>query len=371
LAIDIRAVDSEKDWELFFDLPQRVYSDNQYHVPNLIADERAQLDPKVSTFSPFYRWKSFIAVEGDRAVARVVVAHAMDQPMELHWGWWETENNLQANRLLFQSVFQWVGEKQSEGIVGPHGFTQFDKVGLLTSGFDIRPTISESYHLPYYAALMNQLGGVPIQKYHSYDMEVPRSMPPKISKLYHLLKQRYSWKCVVPKNKSEVLFFAEKAFELMQQSHAHLPGQHLLAHDIQQYYIRSFLPMIKKQYTAFVFDGETLIAFGVAVPSYAPFLQRLDSHWKWWSALPFLWHKHFHREADLMLIGVHPEYLKKGVPAFIFHQILQVFMKRGITTVHSNPELASNNHIRQLWKDYHPSLTQERMLYRLRASKSI
>lgn len=356
---------------MFFDLARRLYTDNPYYVPELIAKERAQLDPNTSPFSPYYQWHAFIAMEGDRVLARVVVSFSKHQSDEVHWGWWETENNIEANQALFRVALQWVGERSSVEMIGPHGFTHFDKVGLLTSGFEVRPTISESYHLPYYAHLMDEMGAVPIQKYHSYTMDVPRSMPEKISKLYHLLKRRYSWECRMPGSKSEVQSWAEGAFELMRESHAQLPGQQLLPPDIQQYYIHSFLPLIKKEYTAFVFDGDKLIGFGVAIPSYSAFFQRLRGRWKWWSPVPFLRQKHYHREADLMLIGVLPDYLQKGVPAFIFHQILQAFMQRGLETVHSNPELSTNNHIRQLWKDYNPILTQERKLYSLSASSLI
>ena len=44
--ISVHPVSTKHDWKLFFDFPNRLYTDNPYYVPTLLLDEKWNFNPK-------------------------------------------------------------------------------------------------------------------------------------------------------------------------------------------------------------------------------------------------------------------------------------------------------------------------------------
>jgi hypothetical protein len=68
--------------------------------------------------------------------------------------------------------------------------------------------------------------------------------------------------------------------------------------------------------------------------------------------------------AAFYLIGIDPEYQGKGVTAIIFEQMQNLFNKKGISIVETNPELKENTDVQVLWKDYKPVQHKERSTFK-------
>ncbi|MFP3836227.1 GTP cyclohydrolase, partial [Chryseobacterium sp. SIMBA_028] len=59
--------------------------------------------------------------------------------------------------------------------------------------------------------------------------------------------------------------------------------------------------------------------------------------------------------ANFYLIGIHPEYQRRGVTAIIFKEIFVRFTSMGIDFAETNPELEENKSVQVLWQDYKPT----------------
>ena len=59
---------------------------------------------------------------------------------------------------LFSSVVSWAKEQGMEEIVGPLGFSDLDREGLLIEGFDQLSTFEEQYNYEYYSKLIENYG---------------------------------------------------------------------------------------------------------------------------------------------------------------------------------------------------------------------
>ena len=55
---------------------------------------------------------------------------------------------------------------------------------------------------------------------------------------------------------------------------------------------------------------------------------------------------------ELLLIGVLPQWQRKGITALIFDEVMQKFIDNRIVYVESNPEQEKNTQVQLLWKDY-------------------
>ena len=64
------------------------------------------------------------------------------------------------------------------------------------------------------------------------------------------------------------------------------------------------------------------------------------------------------------LIGISPEYQKKGVTSIIFNEYYRVFSRRRIQMGYRTPELEDNIDVQQIWKHFNPQVFKRRCTFR-------
>ena len=74
--------------------------------------------------------------------------------------------------------------------------------------------------------------------------------------------------------------------------------------------------------------------------------------------------RYFNNKAAFYLIGIKPEYQNKGLTSIIFKEMYDMFSRRGIEVVETNPELEDNEAIQALWNNYENRLHKRRRTYR-------
>ena len=107
-----------------------------------------------------------------------------------------------------------------------------------------------------------------------------------------------------------------------------------------------------------------MIGVTITMPSFTKALKRING-----TMFPFGFY-HLCRamrknnRASFYLIGIQKNYQNKGFTAIIFQEIQEMFNKRGITKVETNPELEENKAIQAMWKNYKHELHKRRRTYR-------
>ncbi len=266
--------------------------------------------------------------------------------------------------MVKRNAEKWLREKGASIIKGPMGFTNLDKAGLLTFGFDELPTISTIYNYPYYNDHVVALGFNKSVDYVEFEFTVPGTIPEKVTTFIDIITKRYGVRVVENLTKASMQRYGQQLFELINETHRNLYGFKLLSDDMKRYYMKKYLPYIKQDFVALVVnDQDKLVAFGLSMPSYARAFQKIGGR-----LFPFgLWHiyraSHNNSRADLMLIGVTDTLRNKGLTSLIFHRLLNTFMKHGIQRVESNPELEDNQQVQALWQKYEYRQHKRRRVY--------
>lgn len=357
----MRLIEVKDDQQLkeFVRFPLRLYSNSDYWVPSVLKEEERKLDFEQSVFQDRFDWKLWMIENGEKIVGRIACIIDSQEEHLAKWGWWDVEDDVEISRLLFDTINNWAKEKNARLLKGPLGFTNLDKTGLMTEGFDHPPTIAENYNYAYYKDHLRQLGFDISSEYKSFEIPVPEAVPERVSKMAKMLAKRYNWEIRLPKGSKKAKCFAQDAFQLMNASHAELEGHTKLSNALAEYYIDGFVPLVKTEYSCFVYKDEDLIGFGIALPNYSKAFRKMKGKiWPfgWWYILKTKW---FHNKADLMIIGVHPEHRNKGVTACIFEKIMKAFISNGVEKVESNPELKENENVQRLWSAYQPVKIKE------------
>ena len=156
------------------------------------------------------------------------------------------------------------------------------------------------------------------------------------------------------KNKKEVMPYARKLFNTLNEAYAPLYGFSKLTPEQIDYYINMYIPMLRYDLVTIVTrdEDDEVVAFGISLPSLSKAMQKAKGH-----LFPFGWiHllkalKSKPKVVDLYLMGVLPEYQSKGVNALLFNDLIPIYNKLGVEYAESNPELETNNAVQAQW-DY-------------------
>ena len=107
-----------------------------------------------------------------------------------------------------------------------------------------------------------------------------------------------------------------------------------------------------------------MIAFGITLPSFSRALQKAQGKLFPFGFLHLLWAKKHSKSSTFYLIGVDPEFQKKGVTALIFEDFYNSFVKNGIEKAIITPELEDNKDIQLIWDGFNPIHFKRRTTYR-------
>ena len=186
-------------------------------------------------------------------------------------------------------------------------------------------------------------------------MPFPEILPEKVVKFNELIKEKYQLRVMRFKSKKEFLPLVDPMFKLLDQTYSSLSTYTPLTPEQIQSYKDKYFSLLDKDFIICVADkDDNLVAFAVTMPSYSEALQKANGHlfpFGWWHLLQA---GKKNERANFYLIGIHPDYQKRGVTSIIFKEIYEIFKKKGVKYLETNPELADNKAIQLLWQDYNP-----------------
>jgi hypothetical protein len=358
MSISLIEVSGRKQLEAFVRFPDRLYRNCSYYIPALHNGQLSTLSKEKNPAFAHCEARYWLAFSGGEIVGRVagIINHLYNQERNarfIRFGWLDFVEDEQVLRILMNAVEDWGKEHQMEHIHGPLGFTSFDASGVLVEGFDEWPTSFGRYNFPYYDKAITGAGYRKDIDWVEFMIKIPDRMPEKLMAAARLIEKRYGVRNVELQGKKDLEAFAGKVFELLNTVYKDLYGFSTLSPAQVDALTREFLSMIHPDFISVVLnEQDELVAFGLVMPSLAKALKK--SHGK---LFPFgfvrIMRALRHNDtADLLLIGVKPEYQNKGLHALVFDKIGRTFYKRGIKTLETTRELEENNRVKQLWADY-------------------
>ncbi|WP_149275586.1 GNAT family N-acetyltransferase [Pareuzebyella sediminis] len=371
--VTIKEVGSKSQLREFVKFPFEVYKKSANWVPPIIADEMASFDKENNPAFKTARAWLFLAYSNGKIVGRVVaIINTLELERQnikkMRFGWCDFIDDPEVSKSLMNKVIEMAQTHKMDHIEGPMGFSNLDKVGVLTEGFDSLGTMVTWYNHPYYAAHFEALGFKKEKEYFENTMPTSDADPSFFLRINKLVKKRFSLKEVNVSSKAELLEYVDPMFDLLDLTYAKLASYAPISPAQRDYIKKRFINFVDPEFIKFVVDeNDRLIAFAVVLPSFARALQKAKG-----KLFPFgwyhLWRAKNRKKVDraiFYLIGVHPDYQNKGVTAIIFNQYYETFTKRGVKTGIRTPELSDNLAARQIWKHVQPTVHKKRCTFRM------
>ena len=368
--IEVREAKSPKALKQFVTFPFTLYKDSPYWVPPIIKEELESMDPSKNPVFNNAEATYFLAYKNNEVVGRIAaiinwVEVKEQQKPKVRFGWFDVIDDIEVTKALLEKVVAIGRSKSLTSVEGPVGFSNLDKAGLLTFGFEELNTMVTWYNHPYYAEHFKTLGYDKAAEWVEYKIQIPNDSPEKVKKFSNIVLQRYGLKVLKFKSSKEIIPYVDDMFALLNNTYSTLqtfvPIQQYQIDHYKTKYIRyihpDFINGVQDQ------DGN-LIAFAITMPSFSKALKKMNGKMFPFGFRHLLKARKKNDTASFYLIGIHPDYQSKGVTAIIFKEMIATFHKHGITKVETNPELEENKAIQALWKNYDHQLHKRRQTFR-------
>lgn len=367
--ISVIEVKSAKEMMAFITFPMELYKNNKNFVPPLIAEEKEIWNPRHNPALQYSEARLYLAYRDQKIVGRTAAIINFKEKEELgidkvRFGWIDFIDDSEVSQVLIEKIKDFAREKNIPKIEGPMGFTNLDKSGVLTKGFDRLATMIGIYNAPYYAEHFEKGGLEKEKEWVEYELVFPEQLPEKIIRFNDLILQKYQLKVLKFNSKKEILPYVEPMFKLLDETYRHLSSYTPITDEQIHTYRDKYFKFIDKDYIVGITDSQgKLISFAITMPSYSKALQKANGRlfpFGWWHLLQA---GKRNDRANFYLIGIHPDYQKRGITSVIFKEIYEVFKQKGVKYLETNPELEENKAIQLLWQDYEPINHKRRRTY--------
>lgn len=371
--IEIRKVESLKDLKKFIQFRYDLYRDDPYDVPYLYFDEMNTLRRDRNASFEDCDADYFIAYREGKAVGRVaaIINHKANEQWHnkvVRFGWFDFIDDAAVSSQLLSTVEQWGLERGMEQMVGPMGFADTDREGMLIEGFDTLATMYASHNYPYYPHHMELAGGFAKDNDYVQTMvKVPEKVPEKILRVAQMVEKRHHL-AIHKLTRKELIRqgYGREIFSMLNNTYHNLYEFAPLSERKIDQLVEQYIKIADLNLVSVVVDttqNDKMVGFGITFPSLSEAMKKTCDG----RLFPFGWYhllnaiyRHRSDTVDMLLLGVLPEYRAKGANAMIFCDLVSQYIRYGFKWAQAMQQMETNSNVLSNW-NYFDSYIHRRL----------
>ncbi len=358
-ALKIVPVVTKKDRKEFVEYPLRLYKGNPYFVPPFYSDEMKLFTDK-NIYAKTCASSFFLAKRGNKTVGRIqgIVQKQYNEirgTSQARFTRFDCEDNAETAKALFEAVEKWAQEQGMNEMVGPLGYSDLEREGLLIEGFDYLATFEEQYNYPYYAGLIENCGYVKDvdwleQRLFSLTEDLSRltAILDRAMKKYnlHFGDQSLGKKKFINRYKDGI-------FACLDECYKDLYGTVPFTEEMKKQIIEQFTLFIDPKFIAVICDeNDEVIAFGLSLPGLGEAVQKSGGRLTPACLVRLLKALKHPKCVDLALVGIMPKYRNSGLTVFMLKALQDCLDMPSVEYLETNLNLEDNVAIRATWKRF-------------------
>ena len=373
MSVTVIRVQNRRAFKEFLHFPLTLYKDMPAFVPPLLMDDADTLNPKKNPAYEFCDAAMYLAYKDGKLAGRVAAivnrkANAQWDHDQVRFGWFDFIDDREVSKALLDAVEAFGRERGMTTILGPLGFTDFDPEGMLVEGYEYLSSMALHHNWPYYKDHMEALGYEKDVDWLEYRIYIGDTIPEKYTRVAKIVEDRYDLRLrKITKREVRKTDVGYKLFDLINETYSSLYNFTILPKKLVDKYVGFYLGVIDLKFVSLVEDKDhNIVGFGVVMPSITRALKKCKGKlfpFGWFHILRSMYWK-YEENFEMLLIGVKPEYQKKGVNSIVFVDLMKELLKGGFVYGESNAELESNLDIRSQWGDLEVKECKRRRVYK-------
>ncbi len=372
--ITVKEVETKKERKQFFRFPIELYKGNEYVVPPLISDEEDEFNPEKNGAFEYCQCKMFLAYnEKGKVVGRIagILSKAYNEKAsvrQLRFTRYDVIDDFAVTEALFNKLKEWAKELEMNEIIGPIGFSDFDKQGMLIEGYDKLGMFVTIYNYPYYAEHMKKLGMEKEVDWVEYLIKVPEKVDERLDRLANRIKERYGFNLVELKGfKNAQPIIHEVLENIFNEAFARLYGVVKVnrkqiereAKMLEQVWDDDFVFLVENK------EGD-YVGYGFMAGSVSNAMRKFNGKINLSGIFAMIRDLKNPEVVDLYNIGVKDDYRNTGVNVLILVEGIKRLIKRKVKYIETGPELETNIQIQSMWKHFEKEQHKRRRCWSLK-----
>ena len=357
--LKIVRVENKKQQKEFVEYPLRLYKNNEYFVPPLYSDERKIFSAK-NVYAKTCKSAFWLAERDGVTVGRIqgILQYQYNDihgTKQVRFTRFDCENNEETADALFGALETWASEQGMEEIVGPLGYSDLEREGLLIEGFDYLSTFEEQYNYEYYANLVEKSGYEKDVDWVEFRLFSSSLIDERIQMLGERALKRHNLH-IGGENfsmRKYVKAYAQGIFECIDECYKELYGVVPFTDEMRKQMVSQFRLMLKKEYIVVVCDeNEKVVCFGFCLPAIGKAVQKSGGRLTPACLVRLLKAIHKPDSIDLALVGILPQYRKSGLSAIVLTRLQEMLKKGSVQYMETNLNLETNANIQAQWRHF-------------------
>jgi GNAT superfamily N-acetyltransferase len=359
--IEIRTISSEKEIEQFIDFRTELYKDDPCAVPYLFMSEKNDLDKTKNLAFRFCEAEYYMAYRDGKPVGRIaaIINHRANetwQKKNVRFGYFDFIDDPEVSKALLEKVMDYGRKHGMTDIIGPMGFIDLDREGMLVEGFDVMATMHANHNFPYYKDHMEALGFTKDNDWVQDLVTVPKKVPEKFEKIANMISKRYNLHARKMTKKEAHLGKGKRLFEVLNKCYEGLYEFAELDEDQINKLVKDYISLADMNLITLIVDGnkdDEIVGFGVTFSSFSKALRKTKNG----KLFPFGWIHllrtllfHDTDTVDLLIIGVLPEYRGKGANAILFNDLIRWYNKYHFKQALTLAMMETNDGVLSAWQ---------------------
>lgn len=356
--IIVEKVTTKRQQKEFLEFPLSLYKDNPYFVPSLYLMEK-EIFKKNYGYYDTCESVCFNAYLDDKVVGRIqaILQKASNEKYNqrrIRFTRFDCVDNQDVADALFDKVKEYALSKNMNELVGPLGFSDLEREGLLIEGFDKLSTFEEQYNYDYYQKLIENYGFKKEVDWVEHQLRLLPSAKERLDKYSSLILKRFNLKVSKCKSINEFMKrYLDQFFDIIDETYKELYGTVPFTESSKAMLTSTFKLIVnERQVKVIVDENDRVVCFGICFPSLSKAVQKSQGK----LTIPCLFRLlnaiKNPKSIDLGLIGVLPEYAKKGVATILLKEIMDLMIEDNLEYAETNLNLENNISIINQWKNF-------------------
>jgi len=335
--VKIRRVENDQDKMRFIKLPWEIYRDDPNWVPPLIFDVRNNLNPQKNPFFKHSEIEFYLAEKDGKLVGRIA-AIKNDNHNNFYkdkagfFGFFETIDDEEVSDLLLDAACDWCKNKGFDTIIGPVNPSTNDECGLLIDGFDSPPVFLMTYNPKHYAKKIEDFGFEKAKDLYAYDIESQvindEKVMAKLERMADLMAKR-SGVTLRKVNMKDLINEVRKIEDVYNSAWEDNWGFVPLTTDEFDYMAASLKAVVNPDLVMFAeIDGKP-VGFSLSLPDFNQVLKKMNGRLLPFGIFKLLTGKKKINNLRVIIMGVKPEYQKKGIDSLFYLETIKAGNRGG------------------------------------------
>ena len=328
--LSIEKIDTENKVQVkrFVDLPYRLYNACPQWVPPLYADAYLPLNRKKHPFFEHSEADFFLAVRDGEVVGRICAGinklfNDYHQTKKAQFYYFESINDLEVARCLFDAAITWSKERGMDTLVGPKGLSPFDGYGILVQGFEHRQMMTMmNYNYDYYPKLIEALGFEKEVDFVSCYLPADSfKIPDRVERIAQRVLERGDLWVKNFKSKRELVQWAPRIGYAYNKAFIHNWEYYPFTEGDVKYAVDNVFMIADRRLIKLIMHKDEIVGFLFAFPDVSEALQRAKGRLLPFGIVDILLEMRRTKTISGNGMGILPEFQGKGGNALLYYEM--------------------------------------------------